>query len=63
MRWPATFHSVHVAHYAALIQAKSTTNCDAYLAESIFKHVIEKCSCQRKRNSDDCTFAFVILNG
>ncbi len=30
-------HSVDVARYAALIQAKSPTNCDAHLAESIFR--------------------------
>ncbi|MFR0989675.1 MAG: DUF6783 domain-containing protein [Anaerobutyricum hallii] len=30
-------HSVAVAHYAALIQAKSPANCDAHLAESIFQ--------------------------
>ncbi|RGI62963.1 hypothetical protein DXC27_04035 [Ruminococcus sp. OM08-7] len=30
-------HSVGVARYAALIQAKSPTNCDAHLAESIFQ--------------------------
>ena len=30
-------HSVDVAHYAALIQAKSPTNCNAHLAESIFQ--------------------------
>ena len=30
-------HSVTVAHYAALIQAKSPANCDAHLAESIFQ--------------------------
>ncbi|MFR3946887.1 MAG: DUF6783 domain-containing protein [Ruminococcus sp.] len=33
------FHpnSVAVAHYGALIQAKSPTNCDAHLAESLFQ--------------------------
>ncbi len=30
-------HSVAVARYAALIQAKSPTNCDAHLTESIFR--------------------------
>ncbi|MEE1484107.1 MAG: DUF6783 domain-containing protein [Anaerobutyricum hallii] len=30
-------HSVDVARYAALIQTKSPTNCDAHLAESIFR--------------------------
>ncbi|WP_334297519.1 DUF6783 domain-containing protein [Anaerobutyricum hallii] len=30
-------HSVDVAHYAALIQAKSSANCDAHLAESLFQ--------------------------
>ena len=30
-------HSVDVARYAALIQAKSPTNCNAHLAESIFQ--------------------------
>ena len=30
-------HSVTVARYAALIQAKSPANCDAHLAESIFQ--------------------------
>ena len=30
-------HSVDVARYAALIQAKSPANCDAHLAESIFQ--------------------------
>ena len=30
-------HSVDVARYAALIQTKSPTNSDRYLAESIFK--------------------------
>ncbi|EEG36882.1 hypothetical protein EUBHAL_01244 [Anaerobutyricum hallii DSM 3353] len=29
-------HSVDVAHYAALIQAKSPANCNTHLAESIF---------------------------
>ncbi|RHK39736.1 hypothetical protein DW068_06645 [Anaerobutyricum hallii] len=29
-------HLVDVARYAALIQVKSPTNCDAHLAESIF---------------------------
>ena len=29
-------HSVDVARYAALIQAKSPTNCNSHLAESIF---------------------------
>ena len=33
------FHpnSVAVAHYGALIRAKSSTNCDAHLAESLFQ--------------------------
>ena len=30
-------HSVDVARYAALIQVKSPTNCNAHLAESIFQ--------------------------
>ena len=30
-------HSVDVARYAALIQAKSPVNCNAHLAESIFQ--------------------------
>ena len=30
-------HSVDVARYAALIQAKSPANCNAHLAESIFQ--------------------------
>ncbi|RHN04706.1 hypothetical protein DWZ29_17175 [Anaerobutyricum hallii] len=30
-------HSVDVARYAALIQAKSPANCDAHLTESIFQ--------------------------
>ena len=30
-------HSVDVARYAALIQAKSPTNCGIHLTESIFK--------------------------
>ena len=30
-------HSVDVARYAALIQTKSPTNCDAHLAESLFQ--------------------------
>ncbi|RGI77903.1 hypothetical protein DXD91_14765 [Anaerobutyricum hallii] len=30
-------HSVDVARYAALIQVKSITNCNAHLAESIFQ--------------------------
>ena len=30
-------HSVDVARYAALIQAKSPANCDAHLAESLFQ--------------------------
>ena len=30
-------HSVAVARYAALIQAKSPANCDAHLTESIFQ--------------------------
>ena len=28
---------LHSVRYAALIQAKSPTNCDAHLAESIFR--------------------------
>ncbi len=37
------FHpnSVAVAHYGALIRAKSPTNCDAHLAESLFKHALK----------------------
>ena len=39
-------HSVAVARYAALIQAKSPANCDVHLAESIFqtrsRHAVEK---------------------
>ena len=31
---------VDVARYAAIIQAKPITNCDAYLAKSIFKHAL-----------------------
>ncbi|MFR3948189.1 MAG: DUF6783 domain-containing protein [Ruminococcus sp.] len=36
------FHpnSVVVARYDALIRAKSPTNCDAHLAESLFKHAL-----------------------
>ncbi|MEI3199874.1 MAG: DUF6783 domain-containing protein [Lachnospiraceae bacterium] len=30
-------HSVDVARYAALIQTKSSTNCDGHLTESIFQ--------------------------
>ena len=30
-------HSVDVARYAALIQAKSPANCNAHLAESLFQ--------------------------
>ena len=30
-------HSVEVARYAALIQAKSPTNCNVHLTESIFQ--------------------------
>ena len=30
-------HSVEVAYYAALIQEKSPTNCNAHLSESIFQ--------------------------
>ncbi|RHN06829.1 hypothetical protein DWZ29_15840 [Anaerobutyricum hallii] len=30
-------HSVDVARYAALIQAKFPTNCNAHLTESIFQ--------------------------
>ncbi|WP_455503601.1 DUF6783 domain-containing protein [Blautia sp.] len=30
-------NSVVVARYDALIRAKSPTNCDAYLAESLFQ--------------------------
>ncbi|MFR2677620.1 MAG: DUF6783 domain-containing protein [Blautia wexlerae] len=30
-------NSVAVAHYDALIRAKSPTNCDAHLAESLFQ--------------------------
>ena len=39
------FHpnSVAVARYGALIRAKSPTNCDAHLAESLFKHALEGC--------------------
>ena len=39
-------HSVDVARYAALIQAKSPTNCNAHLAESIF-HSIRHCQNHR----------------
>ena len=39
-------HSVDVARYAALIQAKSPANCDAHLAESIFQ--------TRSRASSSC---------
>ena len=35
-------HSVDVARYAALIQAKSPANCNAHLAESIFKQDLER---------------------
>ena len=31
------FHSVDVVSYAALIQEKSSTNCNAHLTESIFQ--------------------------
>ena len=30
-------HSVDVTHYAVLIQAKSSTNCNAHFAGSIFQ--------------------------
>ena len=37
---------LHSVRYAALIQAKSPTNCNAHLAESIFqtrsRHAVEK---------------------
>ena len=35
-------HLVDVARYAALIQAKSPTNCNAHLTESIFKPAMGK---------------------
>ncbi|MFR7901038.1 MAG: DUF6783 domain-containing protein [Ruminococcus sp.] len=35
-------NSVAVARYGALIRAKSPTNCDAHLAESLFKHALGK---------------------
>ena len=42
-------HSVDVARYAALIQTKSPTNCDIYLAESIFKtHSGNICICSKE---------------
>ena len=33
-------HSVDVARYAALIQTKSSTNCDVHLTESIFQRAL-----------------------
>ncbi|WP_370810032.1 DUF6783 domain-containing protein [Anaerobutyricum hallii] len=36
-------HSVDVARYAALIQAKSPVNCNAHLAESIFQTRSRRC--------------------
>ena len=52
-------HSVDVARYAALIQAKSPTNCNAHLAESIFqtrskerKKVIRRMAKSRKFSKD-----------
>ena len=33
-------HSVGVARYAALIQTKSSTNCDVHLTESIFQRAL-----------------------
>ena len=41
-------HSVDVARYAALIQTKSPTNCDIYLAESIFQTHSRVCLTERK---------------
>ena len=34
-------HSVDVARYAALIQAKSPTNCNAHLQKAFFKHALD----------------------
>ena len=52
-------HSVDVARYAALIQVKSPTNCNAHLAESIFqtrskerKKVIRRMAKSRKFSKD-----------
>ena len=52
-------HSVDVARYAALIQAKSPTNCNAHLAESIFqtrskerKKVIRRMAKSQKSSKD-----------
>ena len=33
-------NSVAVARYGALIRTKSPTNCDAHLAESLFRHAL-----------------------
>ncbi|MEE0300365.1 MAG: DUF6783 domain-containing protein [Blautia sp.] len=40
------FHpnSVAVARYGALIRAKSPTNCDAHLAESLFQTCSRPCT-------------------
>ena len=47
--------SVDVARYAALIQEKSPTNCDAHLVESLF---------QTRSRHDICFFSqYSILNG
>ncbi|WP_334300368.1 DUF6783 domain-containing protein [Anaerobutyricum soehngenii] len=40
-------HSVDVARYAALIQAKSPVNCNAHLAESIFQTSSRACRLQK----------------
>ncbi|WP_334290882.1 DUF6783 domain-containing protein [Anaerobutyricum hallii] len=50
-------HSVAVARYAALIQAKSPANCDVHLAESIFqtrsRHAVEKIHVKIKKIYSD----------
>ncbi|RXS76495.1 hypothetical protein ETP43_15645 [Blautia faecicola] len=43
-------HSVDVARYAALIQEKSPTNCDAHLAESLFQTRSRACLKNHFRN-------------
>ncbi|MFQ7020367.1 MULTISPECIES: DUF6783 domain-containing protein [Clostridia] len=43
-------NSVAVARYGALIRTKSPTNCDAYLAESLFQTRSSETSDQNSKN-------------
>ncbi|RXS73868.1 hypothetical protein ETP43_00445 [Blautia faecicola] len=49
-------HSVDVARYAALIQEKSPTNCDAHLAESLFQ--TRSRACLKNKNCTKRMFHF-----